>query len=111
MTLAKLMSLTPFFPSLWRAYVGSGQIGRASHAYENLDYSESFRIYKEIADSNAKGAKLHEKAVIATAQYFVGYMFFQGEGVPKDISQSQIYFQKAANLGHADAIEYLKQYR
>lgn len=107
LALAKVLSKTPFNPSLWRAFVSSGQVGRASRAYQDGNHAESFRIYKEIADSDVAGANLIEKSVIATAQYFVGYMALHGEGVQKDLPLSQLYFRKAADLGNADAIDYL----
>ena len=39
----------------------------------------------------------------AEAQYYLGLMYFEGEGVEKDITQAQQLWKKAARSRHRDA--------
>ncbi len=39
----------------------------------------------------------------AEAQYYLGMMYFEGEGVEKSIEQAQVLWKKAARSRHRDA--------
>ena len=39
----------------------------------------------------------------ATAQYSLGLMYYNGEGVPKDSAEAVKWYRKAADQGYADA--------
>src|SRR5690554_5839693 len=61
-------------------------------AYERKNYPvalESFTVLAKKGDANA--------------QFNLGVMYANGEGVPKDASQAVTWYRKAAEQGHADA--------
>lgn len=41
------------------------------------------------------------------AQYAVGYLYYNGLGVDKDLQQAQVWFHKAADQGNAKAVKAL----
>lgn len=61
-------------------------------AYKNGDYKTAFKEWKPLAEQGD-----------ATAQYNLGLMFANGEGVAQDYKQSVSWFSKAAEQGVAEA--------
>jgi hypothetical protein len=52
------------------------------------DYAEAFKWFRKAAEQgNAK------------AQYFLGRMYYYGEGIPKDYAEAAIFYRKAAEQG------------
>lgn len=61
-------------------------------AWEGGDFKKAFEEWKSYADKGDSGA-----------QYSIGLLFRDGKGVPKDEKRALLYFQKAAEQGHANA--------
>lgn len=71
---------------IWQA------IGKASDAYARADYVEAARWYRVAADQGD-----------FTAQYFLGSMYYAGEGVPQNDVEAYKWWALAAAQGNADA--------
>ena len=67
---------------IWQA------IGKASAAYDRADYVEAARWYRLAADQGD-----------LTAQYFLGSMYDEGEGVPKSFEVAARWYRLAADQG------------
>jgi TPR repeat protein len=68
----------------------------AKNAYGSGDYTAALKEFKALAgDSNA------------VAQFYVGLMYYNGEGVLQDYKEALSWFQKAADQGLAAAQSYL----
>lgn len=61
-------------------------------AYESKDYKTAYEVFSKLA---AKGD--------VKAQYNLGLMYNNGQGVPQDYKQAVIWFQKASEQGVAEA--------
>lgn len=64
----------------------------ASNAYQRGDYATALREFRPLAQ---RGNVL--------AQYKLGLMYNNGEGVPKDLHEAVNWFYRAASLGYAPA--------
>ena len=81
------------------------------------DYVEAVKWYRKAAEQgDAYGqkqlVKWYRKAAeqgVAIAQVNLGWMYDNGEGVPKDSSEATKWYRKAAKQGNADAKEWLKK--
>jgi TPR repeat protein len=62
----------------------AGSIEDAKKAYDGGDYRKAIRIYKPLAEQGD-----------AEAQYALGYMYRNGEGVPKDYVKAYMWFTLA----------------
>lgn len=65
-----------------------------------------FKAGEKAYQRNDYGAALHEwqplaKQGQAAAQYQLGLLYANGQGVPKDDAQARQWYEKAANQGHA----------
>ncbi len=61
---------------------------------------------RRIAADDAEAVKWYRKAAEqgdAYAQYNLGFMYDNGEGVPRDYAEAARWYRKAANQGEADA--------
>ena len=56
------------------------------------DYAEAVRWYRKAADQGN-----------ADAQFSLGYMYDNGQGVPQDYAEAARWYRKAADQGDADA--------
>jgi uncharacterized protein len=72
------------------AFAQSYEDGRA--AYKNDDYAQASAIFKSLAE---KGD--------ARAQFNLGLLYDEGEGVPKDPEKAASWYRKAAEQGHREA--------
>jgi uncharacterized protein len=72
-----------------------------TQAQKNID-----RINKQQRDDYYLYTKAAEKGY-ADAQYYLGQMYYNGQGVPQDYKQAVHWFTKAAEKGYADAQYYL----
>ncbi len=61
-------------------------------SYQRGDYATALREWQPLA------TKGH-----AVAQYNLGLLYANGQGVPKDDAQARLWYEKAAVQGHADA--------
>ena len=61
-------------------------------AYKHGDYKTACARFMEAADQG-----------YLDAQYMLGRMYDNGEGVPQDYNQAVIWYRKAADQGHASA--------
>lgn len=75
---------------------GSGDFAKslseAAVAYERADYVEAIRLYRLAADQGH-----------AAAQYNLGTMHRDGEGVPQNYAEALRWFRLAADQGQAEA--------
>jgi TPR repeat protein len=61
-------------------------------AYRRGDFATALREWGPLAEQG-----------YAVAQYNLGLLYSNGQGVPKDDAQARQWYEKAANQGHADA--------
>ncbi len=61
-------------------------------AYERKDYSTAFAGFKKLAEQGD-----------VPAQFYLGVMYDNGRGVPKDEQQAVVWYRKAAEQGNAGA--------
>ncbi len=62
----------------------------AIELYENDAYEEAMRAFRQ-----------HKKNM--DAQYYIGMMYYEGFGVPKDLEEAKRWFKKASRQGSLDA--------
>jgi TPR repeat protein len=72
--------------------------GRA--AWNSGDFATAMQVLRPLADAGDP-----------TAEYFVGLMYFNGQGVPEDDAEASRWFEAAAKKGSADALYSLCQGR
>ena len=70
----------------------AGPFEDAAAAYKRQDYAETMRLLRPLADQGD-----------ATAQYNLGLMYFNGQGVPQDYAEAMKWYRKSADQGHAGA--------
>ncbi len=61
-------------------------------AYQRVDYATALREFKPLAEQG-----------VARAQFFLGFMYVTGQGVPQDDAEAVRWWRKAAEQGHAKA--------
>ena len=61
-------------------------------AYERQDYVTALRLWRPLADQG-----------YAAAQYGLGFMYRNGQGVPQDYAEAMKWFRKAADQGDSAA--------
>ncbi|VAW93712.1 hypothetical protein MNBD_GAMMA21-3057 [hydrothermal vent metagenome] len=64
--------------------------------YQRKHYKESFEKYFLLAEEG------HE-----SCQSFVGWMYFSGEGVQRDLNKAKYWYEKAAKSGDSESLFYL----
>ena len=67
-------------------------IEKAGHAYGRGDYVQAERLYRSLAEQGDP-----------KAQYFLGVMYANGQGVPQDYKKAMTWIGKAAVQGDAAA--------
>ena len=73
-------------------WVQAQTIEQSLAAYERFDYRTAFAGYKKLAEQGN-----------ASAQFNLGFMYANGQGVPKDDQQAVAWYRKAAEQGNASA--------
>ena len=73
-------------------------IERADEHYENEEYEKAFKLFKQAADAEN-----------AYAQYSLGYMYYNGQGVDEDKKRGVSLILKAAGEENEDALEWLEE--
>ncbi len=75
-------------------------------AYDLGDYKTALRLWRPLAEQTAQyspGADAHSILVTRGAQYSLGYMYAEGQGVPQDYAEALKWFGLAAEQGHVGA--------
>src|ERR1700722_1841651 len=83
----------------WVAFATTAVCGPredAAVAYQRGDYATAFNDFKALADHGD-----------AHAQYMLGLMYHDGQGISPDENAAFAWFRKAAEQGNADAENYL----
>ena len=70
----------------------AGPLEDANAAYGKEDYATALRLFRPLADQGG-----------ASAQFMLGFMYDNGEGVPKDYVQAAKWWRLAADQGDARA--------
>lgn len=86
--------------------VGGGQAERLDGQLSQSNSAPSEeKLRKDSEDDRAKaeGYRTKAEAGDARAQYFLGYSYFNGRGVAKDVDESFKWYRKAAEQGDAGA--------
>lgn len=89
MRLLKLL-LVVFVCAAGPAVAGPYEDGNA--AYQKGDHSTALRLWRPLAEQGD-----------ARAQFSLGFMYRNGQGVPQDDAAAMSWYRKAADQGHADA--------
>jgi TPR repeat protein len=101
------------FPRFSKAMRASGAYGEGTRAYERGDYALAFQLLKPLADlESGPSSKSMDSALrftVAAASYYVGLMYFYGNGVSQSFETGVHHFRKAADLEHPDAAQYLRE--
>lgn len=101
------------FPGFTKTMRMSGAYGEGTRAYERGDYALAFQFLKPLADletgPSSKPLDLSLRVTVAHASYFLGLMYFYGNGVPQSFETGVQHFRKAADLEHPDAVQYLRE--
>ena len=74
------------------AMASEAEFNRAISHYNNQNYNQAFNIFKKLAEQGD-----------AAAQFNLGYMFSNGQGVRQDYGQAVSWYRKAAEQGNANA--------
>ena len=74
------------------AWTGDGDWGRARTAHERGDYAAELAIVRPLAEQG-----------YAFAQFNLGVLYDNGQGVPQDDAQAIIWYRKAAEQGLSQA--------
>ena len=61
-------------------------------AYRRGDYTTAMQLFRPLADDGREGA-----------QYYLGFMYYNGKGVAQDYTEAAKWFRLAAEQGRADA--------
>ena len=72
----------------------SDNIQNAHDAYNKKDYKEAHKLFLSLATDG-----------VAQAQNNLGWMYSQGQGVPKDSVSVHMWFSVAASNGNKDAVK------
>ncbi len=72
--------------------VAAGPLEDGAAAYERGDYATALRTWRPLADQGS-----------AIAQFNLGLMYDNGEGVPRDYTAAASWYRKAADQGYASA--------
>jgi len=78
-----------------------------------LSYASSCRLTKTLYDSGKyqrafKQAETYARYNNACAQYYLGLMYFNGQGVVPNTDKGNTLIEKAANKGFKPAIDFFK---
>ena len=66
------------------------------NSYEAQDYQSALREFLPLANGGN-----------ASAQFYLGLMYYSGAGVPQNYSQAAVWYRKAADQGHSESLSHL----
>ncbi len=72
--------------------VSAGPLEDGQVAYDHEDYATSFRLWRPLAEQGNAGA-----------QYNIGFMYYNGDGVATDYKEAKKWLRKAADQGDTNA--------
>jgi TPR repeat protein len=84
---------------LWAGWSAAADLASGKHAYEAKDFATAFKEFTPLAEQGN-----------ADAQFFLGKMYFAGQGVLKDIDRALKWLTASATQGNADAQLFLGSY-
>ena len=90
------ISLRAFTIVLCAIFSVGADLASAKRAYEQKDYATAFKEFTPLAEKGNAGA-----------QFILGKMYWDGQGVLKDPDQAMKWFKLSAAQGNADAQFYL----
>lgn len=90
--LALTLTAAPLFIAEPTPQQRQADYGQGMRAYSRGDYATAVPVFEELA---AQG--------MTQAQYRLGVMYSQGEGVPRDYGEAMAWHRRAAEKGHAQA--------
>ena len=106
---AALIPILSVLAVLMACPILAGPVEDATEAYRRGDFQTAYQLIKPRAEEGD-----------ATAQFFLGFMYDEGKGVPQDYAEAARWYRKAAeqgnkaaqhNLGLMDPAETAKWYR
>ncbi len=89
---AGMAATAPKKPTVPAAAPAMSQLDQGVAAYGRADYATAYRMWRLLADQGN-----------ADAQYFLGYMYSDGQGVAHDDAAAVSWWRKAAEQGVAEA--------
>jgi uncharacterized protein len=89
---AKLVLAVGLLALILFGRAAAGQFEDAATAYTNGDYATALREFRSLADQGH-----------AVAQYNLGRMYYDGQGVQRNLAEALRWFRLAAGQGHAGA--------
>jgi TPR repeat protein len=92
MTLFRAITVTCILALTTVASMAADTLEDAVAAYRGADYATALRVYRSMADQG-----------LAIAQFNVGLMYDNGQGVTKDEVQAMKWYRLAADQGRSDA--------
>ena len=70
----------------------------AIDAYENREFEKAFKLFEPLAYENE-----------GEAQYFLGLLYYDGDGVEKDMQKAVYWLKRAVKRHHVDAANMLME--
>ena len=87
---SKTIFILIFFPLLLLSQPSFAGLDEGIAAYKNKDYTSAIKEFIKAADQGD-----------AAAQYRLGILYHNGQGVPQDYAQAATWYRKAADQGNA----------
>lgn len=102
----QILSALHLFPKYTKAMKAARQYGQGTRAYESGDFEKAFLLLKPLADTPPQS--FLEAPTLCYSLYYVGLMYFYGQGTRENFEEGLRYFKLAASYDNPEAIEYLK---
>ncbi|MGB7369299.1 MAG: sel1 repeat family protein, partial [Methylovirgula sp.] len=84
------LTIAAFMLLSFAAPVAAGQFEDGLAAFKRSDYATALRLWRSLADQGN-----------ADAQYNLGVMYANGQGVPQDYAEAAKWYRLAADQGNA----------
>ncbi|MEP4377663.1 MAG: DUF4168 domain-containing protein [Alphaproteobacteria bacterium] len=72
--------------------IGNGALQAGIRAYETRNYTRAYEVWQPLAEAGE-----------ASAQFHLGALYFEGRGVPRDLTQARRWLQRALDQGQERA--------
>ncbi|MDD1780367.1 SEL1-like repeat protein [Enterovibrio sp. ZSDZ35] len=86
-------------------FISSADLGKGSRLYDSGKFREAFEVLGKYEYFEASDKLM--SALLAEIKYYLGVMYYYGQGVHKDIDAANSLFAESANLGCKNAITYM----
>ena len=80
-----------------------GEIEASKYFLESINFAADTKLRFELS-------MLMAEAGFPEAQYFVGYMYYKGDGVTKNFDEAMKWFYAAANGGHEQSVKIISEF-